>query len=67
MEALMSITFSSECKASFEPEPELGEPRRRARRKGRPRKEEAENDDLKSSIRSTSVRFEDFDDEVEDY
>jgi hypothetical protein len=65
MEALMSIIFSSECKASFEPEPELGEPRRRARRKGRPRK--GEDEDLKSSVRSTSVRFEDFDGEDDGY
>lgn len=62
----MGITFSSECKASFESEPELGEPRRRGKR-GRPQKGSSENDDLKSSIRSTSVRFEDSDGEDEDY
>jgi hypothetical protein len=63
----MSIIFSSECKASFEPEPELGEPRRRARKKGRPRKGALEDEDLKSSVRSTLVRLENFDDEVDDY
>lgn len=61
----MSIIFSSECKASFEPEPELGEPRRKARRKGRPRK--GEDKDLKSSIRSTAGRLDEFDDEDEGY
>lgn len=65
MEALMSIIFSSECKASFEPEPELGEPRRKARRKGRPRK--GEDEDLKSSVRLTAGRLDELDDEDDGY
>jgi len=58
----MSITFSSECPTSFEPEPETGEPRRRARKRGRPKKGETEDGELKSSIRS-KLDFEDFEEE----
>ena len=58
----MSITFSSECKASFEPETDLSEPKRRIRGRGRPKKG-AEDEDLKSSIRSKPVNYEDLEDE----
>lgn len=57
----MGITFSSECRASFEAETESSDPRQRARRIGRPRKNTAD-EDLKSSVRSKPVTFEDFED-----
>jgi hypothetical protein len=57
----MSITFSSECTASFEPEPEMGEPRRRAKKRGR--KKKGEEEELKSSTRS-KLDFEDFEEEA---
>ena len=47
----MSITFSSECPTSFEPEPDTGEPRRRAKKRGRPKKGDTVDGELKSSVR----------------
>ena len=58
----MGITFSSECKANFEPEHDTGEPRQRVRRRGRPKGRKAENEELKSSVRS-KLEFEDFEEE----
>jgi hypothetical protein len=59
----MGITFSSDCKVNFEPETESYEPKRRARGRGRPRKVAAEGEELKSSVRSKPVNYEDLEDE----
>ena len=58
----MGITFSSDCKVNFEPETESYEPKRRARGRGRPRKG-SEDEELKSSVRSKPVNYEDLPDD----
>lgn len=61
----MGITFSSDCKVNFEPETESYEPKQRARGRGRPRKVVADDDEgeVKSSVRSRPVNYEDLPDE----